>query len=161
MSINRFVSFSLIILLSVTSVSLSQDQVSPAKILESDLNDSLDKALDFLIEHQMDNGEFREYTCPDPTMTNCSYEPSPFSSALIIYSLKDIDDPRAKIMNQKGIQFLLSEQKAGGIWGFYTSKNSKEGYPDLDDTAMISQDTRKKRASSASTTISIPARKRQ
>lgn len=136
--IHRLVSISLIVLLSISFVGICQNEGIPAKVSESELNKSIDNALDFLLVHQMDNGEFREYTCPDPKMTNCSYEPSPFSSALIIYSLKDIDDPRAKIMIQKGIPFLLSEQKAGGIWGFYTSKNSKEVYPDLDDTAMIS-----------------------
>lgn len=41
-------------------------------------------------------------------------------------------------MTGKAIDFLLSEQKAGGIWSYYTSRDMKVLNPDIDDTAKVS-----------------------
>lgn len=138
MLIHKLVPVILIILLSINSVGICLNEGFPAKVLESELNKSIDKAIDILLVNQMESGEFPTDACSDQKMMNCSYDPSPFLTSLVLYSLKDIDDQRAIIMTRKGIKFFLAEQESGGIWRYWSSKNSKEIDPDLDDIAMIS-----------------------
>lgn len=102
------------------------------------INDSINKAIDFLYNSQLNNGEFKTYECSDSNLKICNLADSPFITTFVLYSIKGIENEKVKSMTEKAINFLLSEQKPGGIWSFYTSKSSNKLPPDLDDTSMVS-----------------------
>ena len=113
---------------------------SKTEISTKNLNKSINKAIDFLYENQLDYGEFKTYACSDEEMKNCYFDSSPFITTFVLYSTKDIKNEKTEIMKNKAINFLLSEQEPGGIWRYWSSKNEKhlELNPDLDDTSTIS-----------------------
>tara|TARA_Y100000310_G_scaffold148238_1_gene147489 strand:- start:4095 stop:5120 length:1026 start_codon:yes stop_codon:yes gene_type:complete len=120
---------------SETYIEFSLDQV----------NTSINKAIDFLYESQLDYGEFETYACKDRGMTDCYFDSSPFVTTFVLYSIKDVQDSRVRLMTNKGISFLLAEKEPGGIWKYWSSRNYKEIEPDLDDTAVISDILRRNR----------------
>jgi hypothetical protein len=103
-----------------------------------EINQSIGRGLDFLQGAQLDHGEFSTYGCEDHEMTLCEFDSSPFVTAQVLYSIKDIGDMRADRMAASGADFLISEKESVGIWRYWSSRNSKEIEPDLDDTAVIS-----------------------
>lgn len=103
-----------------------------------DITQSIQKALEFLYHNQLDDGEFKTYACRDVNMYDCEFDSSPFVTTFALYALEGIEDDKVKIITQKAIKFLLSEQEQGGIWRYWTSKNPKTLPPDLDDISTIS-----------------------
>ncbi len=104
--------------------------------------DSVSRALDFLQRNQLDYGEFRTLAAADPEMAGeCRFDSTPFITALILYSLDFVPDPRAKTMVEKGLDFLLSEVEGPGLWRYWSSRNPQhEGLqPDLDVIGCVSQ----------------------
>jgi hypothetical protein len=102
------------------------------------INDSINKAINFLYDSQLNDGEFKTYECSDPNLKNCTLINSPFITTFVLYSIKGIENEKIKPMTEKAMNFLLSEKKTGGLWSFYTSKSSIKLPPDLDDTSTVS-----------------------
>jgi len=102
------------------------------------INSSINKAINFLYENQLDYGEFKTLACTDIYMQNCYFDSSPFITTFVLYSIKDIKDKKVEIMTNKAIDFLLDEKESGGIWRFWTSRNTQTIPPDLDDISTIS-----------------------
>ena len=138
---------SALILLSVLSVGCTDNESDTDKekttISHIDLtiiDDSINKAITFLYENQTDYGEFKTYVWRNNLEENYSFYSSPFVTTFVLYSIKDVKNEKVEVMIDKGIEFLLSEEEPGGLWRFYTSKNSDHLYwpPDLDDISTIS-----------------------
>ena len=106
----------------------------------SSVDDSIGKGINFLYRQQLDYGEFKMLACEDDAMTKCFFDSTPFGTAFVLYSLKDVEGEKIKEMKEKAVSFLLSEKEEGGIWRYWTSRNPKHsGIPhDLDDTSVAS-----------------------
>ena len=102
------------------------------------VENSIERAIDFLYQRQLPWGEFKSLACWNPWLLGSYFDSSPFITSFVLYSLKDIRNERVKIMTEKAINFLLSEQEKGGIWRFWTKRNKKRIPPDLDDISTIS-----------------------
>jgi len=102
------------------------------------IEDSIDRAINFLYQNQLPWGEFKTLVSWNFRMLGSSFDSSPFATALALYCLKDIKNEKARIMTEKAIGFLLDEQEKGGIWRFWTKRNKKRIPPDLDDISTIS-----------------------
>ena len=102
------------------------------------IENSIEKAIDFLYKDQLPFGEFKTYACWNPLMLASYYDSSPFVTAFVLYSISGIENEKVKKMTEKAIDFLLSEKEKGGIWRFWTSRNKKSLPPDLDDISTIS-----------------------
>lgn len=106
------------------------------------INRSLEKAIAFLYESQLDYGEFRTYRCRSEQyeeMSECAFDSSPFATALILYSVRNLNDnAQVADITRKGLEFLSGEKMPGGIWRYYSSRNTQDIVPDLDDTAAAS-----------------------
>jgi len=97
----------------------------------------LDQAIRFLSERQLPDGEFDTFVSPDEQMQEeCRSDSTPFTTALVSYSLRFVPDERATIMRARAADFLLSQHEGPGVWRFWTSKSSQRSWipPDLDDT---------------------------
>lgn len=98
-------------------------------------------ALDWLAGSQLPSGEFRTYASPDPNMEGgCRFDSSPFATSLVLYALGFVDDPRARSMAARGLDFLASEMEGPGLWRYWSSRNPRHRQlpPDLDDICCIS-----------------------
>ncbi len=102
---------------------------------------SISKSLDFLCQNQQNYGEFKTYLSIDEAMVpdTCTFDSTPFTTALILYSIRFIEDPKVSQMTQKAIQFLVEERETGGLWRSWSSKNPRNKLcpPDLDNTACV------------------------
>ena len=104
----------------------------------SKLEMSMVKAIDFLEENQLDDGELPIYE------ESSNFDSSPFATSLILYSLSFLNnrnyENKVKTIIDKGIQFLVQEMELGGLWRYWSSKNDKHTMipPDLDDICCIS-----------------------
>lgn len=117
--------------------SVSQNQGLSQEKLEL-LPESIQKGIDFLYDNQLAHGEFRALYCTSKDISNCGIENSNGFTTIVLYTLRDIDYPRIEEMKEKALAFLLSEQKPGGLWSFWTQKSKTQVPPDLDDTAAVS-----------------------
>ena len=116
--------------------------VVPVSIIRTPLG-TIEAGIDFLVEDQLEWGEFETLTCEDVELTeDCDFDSSPFVTSMVVYSIKDIIHPAVKTITGKVIKFFLSEQQPNGAWNVYTSKREgeKEEVPpdDADDTACVS-----------------------
>ncbi|RCJ32535.1 hypothetical protein A6769_27780 [Nostoc punctiforme NIES-2108] len=106
---------------------------------------SILKAIDFLEENQLDDGEFpaefdQKYENPE-NREDWNFDSTPFVTSLILYSLYFLRSERkVQEIQDKGINFLLNEMKVGGLWKYWSAKNEKHTTipPDLDDICCIS-----------------------
>jgi len=106
--------------------------------ISNNIENSISRAIDFLYQNQLPWGEFKTLACWNSFMLGSYFDSTPFVTSFVLYSLKDLEQKKVKIMTEKAISFLLSEQERGGIWRFWTSKNKKRVPPDLDDISTIS-----------------------
>jgi hypothetical protein len=102
------------------------------------IEDSINRAIDFLYKNQLPWGEFKTYASWNPWFFKSVFDSSPFVTTFVLYCLKDIKEERVKKMTKKALDFLLSEQEKGGIWRFWTKRNNKKLPADLDDISTIS-----------------------
>ncbi|MDI6591479.1 MAG: hypothetical protein QME61_00850 [Patescibacteria group bacterium] len=107
-------------------------------MLKNIIENSINRAVDFLYQNQLPWGEFKTLACWNPFMWGSYFDSSPFITSFVLYSLKDLEQKKVKIMTEKAISFLLEEQEKGGLWRFWTSRNKKRVPPDLDDISTIS-----------------------
>ena len=108
----------------------------------SKLEMSIVKAIDFLSQNQLDDGEFPTYE--DSFEKLSKFDSSPFATSLILYSLNflvsDNSNNKVKQIIDKGLKFLIQERELGDLWRYWSSKNEKHTKipPDLDDICCIS-----------------------
>ena len=104
----------------------------------SKLEMSIVKAIYFLSQNQLDDGELPIYE------ESSNFDSSPFATSLILYSLSFLTHEnyknKVKTIIDKGVQFLVQEMELGGLWRYWSSKNDKHTMipPDLDDICCIS-----------------------
>ncbi|MBV8883271.1 MAG: hypothetical protein JO235_04630 [Chroococcidiopsidaceae cyanobacterium CP_BM_RX_35] len=101
---------------------------------------AISKALNFLAQNQLPYGEFKTYFFTDKGMAdNCVFDSSPFATALILYCLSFLEEPKVKDITQKAVQFLVEEKEIPGLWRYWSSRNPKHKRlpPDSDAIACI------------------------
>jgi len=108
----------------------------------------IDKAVGFLLENQLDHGEFKTEFCDKfrsfsnhQVAEEWSFDSSPFVTALVLNSLSlPLSDNRVQKIREKGINFLREQVEDYGLWRYWSSYNEKHSLlpPDLDDTCCIS-----------------------
>jgi hypothetical protein len=111
------------------------------QIDSDELSSSIERGLEFLHRRQLPMGEFELLTWHDLTRANeWVVDSSPFSTALIAYSLSFSDSKEAREMIGRASQFLLAEMEDGGLWRYWPKKHHLHTLlpPDLDDTACAS-----------------------
>jgi hypothetical protein len=107
-------------------------------VSKEEVENSIDKGLNFLYQNQLAWGEFRTLASFNPYFLGSYFDPSPFATGLLLYSISEIKDSRVEKIKKKAVDFLLSEKEEGGVWRFWTSRNKKFIIPDLDDISVIS-----------------------
>lgn len=107
----------------------------------NELSSGIERGLEFIRRRQLPTGEFEVLAWHDLTRANESVvDSSPFSTALIAYSLSFSDSEKAREVIGRASQFLLAEMEDGGLWRYWTKKHHYHRLlpPDLDDTACAS-----------------------
>ncbi len=107
-------------------------------LILQEIHISIEKAINFLHRNQLDYGEFKTYICADKSMENCDFDSSLFTTTFVLYALNGMQNEEVEHMTEKAIEFLLAEQEEGGVWRYWSSRNTREISPDLDDISMIS-----------------------
>ena len=107
---------------------------------------SIDSALGFLATQQLESGQFsmqyrvlaiRDAVTGEPVEND---ELSPFCSMYIAHALALSDDPGAREMLRRTLDFLRAEKQPGGLWRYW-NRSAPLFYqipPDADDTSCIS-----------------------
>jgi hypothetical protein len=103
---------------------------------------AIERGIDFLVENQLDSGEFPTIAALTPKLRRGFIYNSPFITSFVLYSIKGLRHPKLNQMTEKALCFLLDEQEEGGIWRFHTKRNHYHRYlklpPDLDDISVVS-----------------------
>jgi hypothetical protein len=106
-------------------------------VQKSDLSQAIARAVNFLDENQLYNGEFRSYRSDNEALqgSNLIVDSCTFVTSCILYSLRFLNDSGPRPLKRTGLEFLVKQMKAPGLWRYFSS-----GYPisidlDLDDTA--------------------------
>lgn len=106
------------------------------------LSISIDKGIEYLLDHQLPNGEFLFYMSGDEAMQGWNLpESSVFPAALIGICLLPLkDDIRIQKILLETAHFLKYQMDRGGTWNHYTILHRwRKLLPqDLDDTACVS-----------------------
>ena len=128
--------FLLILFIGITNI----DNKPEETLLHDQIQESIDRGVDFLYKNQLDYGEFKTYVCSDKLMKNCSFDSSPFLTTFVLYSIKDVKDERIKEIINESLHFLLDEQELNGAWNYHASRDLKNPPvpDDADDTACVS-----------------------
>ena len=104
--------------------------------------DAAAKGLDWLAAHQLPSGELAAHASPLGEGVEPDWQPDSlkFITALIALACDEIDDPRARSVTDRAVEFLLSEREGPALWRYWTRTNDLFDYtpPDADDTACCS-----------------------
>jgi ectoine hydroxylase-related dioxygenase (phytanoyl-CoA dioxygenase family)/4-hydroxybenzoate polyprenyltransferase len=130
------------------TVDITENQPRPKTFLSQPANDlerSLVRAIDFLTNNQLEDGEFviefdRKYK-NNQQQEDWTFDSSNFATSLILYSLNFLKtEPQVQNLTQKGLVFLKNEMIFGGLWKYWSAKNDQQKIipPDLDDICCIS-----------------------
>lgn len=106
------------------------------------LEGSIGKAVQFLTEHQLPNGEFMTYFSPDNAMQEwCVPESNTFIPAFIGNCLIPLEQqyPQITTALDRTTGFLQYQTMRGGVWQFFSKWHPRFKYlaPDIDDTVTI------------------------
>lgn len=107
----------------------------------SNLENSINRAIDFLVKSQLPDGEFETYVArANNSEDEYRFDSTPFTTSLVLYSLSFLTTPQTEKMRAKGLDFLAQEMDRFGTWRFWSSKNPSRNVipPDMDDTCCIS-----------------------
>jgi hypothetical protein len=99
--------------------------------------EALARAIRFLADRQLPDGEFGTFVSSDDLMqADCLPDSTPFTTALVLYSLRFVGDEVVRDMRARGAKFLQSQHEGPGVWRFWTTKSKQRSWipPDLDDT---------------------------
>ena len=129
------------------SAEITKNQNQEENFLLSPSNDlelGLVRAIEFLENNQLDDGEFvvefdKKYENGEQN-EDWQFDSSNFVTSLILYSLHFLDNKKVQNITYKGLEFLRKEMIFGGLWKYWSSKNDKQKTipPDLDDICCIS-----------------------
>lgn len=107
------------------------------------IENSIEKGLYYLENHQYPNGEFCCYIAQDVDLQkDCLPDTSIFATTLICNSLLSLQEyPAIQPMLGKAGWLIKSHQLRGGVWDYYTGWHRlyKIVPPDVDDTVFASQ----------------------
>jgi hypothetical protein len=112
--------------------------------LEIDLSTieiAIDKAVEFLSQNQLSDGEFKTYgSLIDNPEGDCHFDSSLFVTSLVVYALSFRANLKIQVIQDKALDFLAEQMESAGVWRYWSSKNSMRRFipPDLDDTCCIS-----------------------
>lgn len=110
----------------------------PARLIQ----DAITKAIDYLHQHQMPNGEFCAYMSPDDPMQGWIQPISMiFPTALICHSLQAIkNNAKVEDMLTKSTVFLRYQSGRYLTWNYFTNQHPLRSIcpQDVDDTAVVS-----------------------
>ena len=122
---------------------------APESTLDQARNYAARRAVSYLLATQLPDGEYQTEFCYNrreaedgSIIEDLVFDSSPFVTSLVLYSMqfaKDLDSGISEA-TRRGLDFLVSEMDPGGLWRYWTRKNSKRSIipPDLDDTSCIS-----------------------
>jgi hypothetical protein len=98
------------------------------------------KAVNFLDENQLYNGEFRSYVASSEDMLGSDLlnDSCTFVTSCILYSLSFVNDPQLRVLKLTALEFLVKEMRPPGIWKYFSSSYPTPIEPDVDDTACAS-----------------------
>ena len=99
---------------------------------------SINKAIKYLIKNQLSTGEFKTIASSKKSLRKGMFDSSNFTTANVLYCLKDINTENMRYLKNQACKFLLHEQEESGVWKYWTKITGKKIEPDLDDTALIS-----------------------
>lgn len=107
------------------------------------IDSAINRAIHYLSQHQLPNGEFIAYMAPDEAMQDpsCSYESMTYTTALIGHCLLPYQNrPEVDTILKKLTAFLQYQTMRGGVWNFFAKYHRLFKFlpPDTDDTAIIS-----------------------
>ncbi|MCH5718719.1 prenyltransferase/squalene oxidase repeat-containing protein [Niabella hibiscisoli] len=126
--------------------------ISPSKEdLLQKIEKAIEKAINYLVEHQLASGEFATYMSPDAAMQEwCVPESNTGFTAEIGNCLIPFqDNPLVDKLLTKSTNYLSYQDVRGGIWQFYAKWHPKFKIlpPDVDDTALVCNFLRKRNVS--------------
>lgn len=99
--------------------------------------ENLDKALELLLTYQEADGEFKTFESNSFSEVWAYKSPSPFVTANVLLSLKNIRHGVATDIWKRGSTFLESQMEFGGFWRFWKLNAQQHNVPiDSDDTAL-------------------------
>lgn len=120
----------------------SHNTVQPQEKAEfTEINHSIDKAIGFLYENQLNNGAFKIFACFHENLEQCTSNASSsvFVTASITYSLLNLKGNEiVDEITSRTLEFLINSQRSGGLWGVYRYGNDTQVTPDSDDTSIVS-----------------------
>jgi len=128
------------------------------------LDSCIDRALDFLVRHQLPYGEFKTYMSLGNSLEeNCQFDSSPFTTSLVVYCLSFLPIVRVGEMTEKALDFLAAEMESPGLWRFWSSKDPTHRLipPDIDDTCCASFVLKKYRTAPPNTKLILANRNKQ
>ncbi len=98
------------------------------------------KAVNFLDENQLYNGEFRSYLADNEDMQGSDVlnDSCTFVTSCVLYSLSFVNDPQLTVLKRTALEFLVKEMRPPGIWKYFSSSYPTPIEPDVDDTACAS-----------------------
>ena len=115
--------------------------MKPFESNNSLIEKSIEKAIDYLYNHQLPNGEFLCYMSGDSELKGWIMQDLvTWGTAVISHSLSIVKNNKSDIIQHKAMMFLGSEVK-WGLWNYFTRTNEKfrKRLPfDVDDTCLIS-----------------------
>ncbi|MEH2059245.1 MAG: tetratricopeptide repeat protein [Nostoc sp.] len=126
----------------------------PTTLPADKFQDSITKAINFLTQVQLEDGEFQTTLPNENLKAICGtlglkqeateklvFDSSPFVTSLVIYSLSFLSyESKVQQLIARGLSFLSKEMESGGLWRYWSSKNQKHyvAPPDLDDICCAS-----------------------
>src|ERR1043165_9711212 len=113
---------------------------APREISQQEVEQSIERGLQFLTERQQPIGEFVSLMADDADLlSNAVPHTSPFATTQIISSLLEVPAVKAKKLVEKAVDFIAGDELPGGLWKFWAKSHPSHPNipPDIDDTACI------------------------
>lgn len=110
---------------------------------ELEFEQAITRGLRFLAQSQSASGQFPAYTAIefDGGEEEEAFDSTCFATVLVADCLETHDDPHARTMVDRALEFLLAEMEPFGMWRFWPREHPRhlEIPVDADDTACISR----------------------
>lgn len=143
---------------------VSSPQSAQSTPTAPELKAALDRAVDFFLNAQMDNGEFRVYGLwKHKAAHEVDFDSSVFATPFVLQALTTWEHPAIPGIRAKGIAFLQDEMQGNGLWRYWTRKNIQYRFipDDMDDTCCISHYLKQWQKAPQNTSLILANRNRQ